>query len=147
MSDQVPPPEGQSFPNLQPSQNFPAPPPTPPAAPGFTPSPAYSAPQQPGYAQPQSGYGPPQGVNPFDSRSTTILILGILSIVVCGIMAPIAWVMGNNLKKEAQAAGYPEPGNAKAGRIIGMVVSILYVVLIVLFVVLGIIGAVFGGSQ
>ena len=31
-----------------------------------------------------------------DSQATTILVLGILSLVVCQILGPIAWVMGNN---------------------------------------------------
>src|SRR5512140_1944192 len=31
----------------------------------------------------------------FPSRASTILTLGILSLVVCSVMGPIAWSMGN----------------------------------------------------
>jgi hypothetical protein len=33
--------------------------------------------------------------------------------------------MGRNLKAEAEAAGYPEPGNAKAGRICGLIATVI----------------------
>ena len=48
-------------------------------------------PPPPAYQAPYSGYGGyehPQG--------TTILVLGILSLVVCQLLGPVAWVMGNN---------------------------------------------------
>jgi hypothetical protein len=107
--------------------------------PGYGQQPGYS--QQPGYGQqpgfqpgyqPQFGYGMVQQ-NPFDSRATTILVLSILSLIICSPLGPVAWIMGSSLKKEANAAGFPEPSNAKAGRIIGMIVTILIVVAIVGF--------------
>jgi hypothetical protein len=52
-------------------------------------------------------------------------VLGILGLVVCGPLGVVAFVMGRNLKAEAEAAGYPEPGNAKAGRICGLIASII----------------------
>jgi hypothetical protein len=82
----------------------------------------------PGYEYNPYGYAPYASVNPFDSRSTTVLVLGILGLVVCGFLGVAAWIMGRNLKNEAEAAGYPEPGNCKAGRICGMVATGLLVV-------------------
>lgn len=55
------------------------------------------------------------------------MILGVMSIVSCGVLGPIAWVMGRRLRADAEAAGVPEPGLAKAGRICGMVGTALLV--------------------
>jgi hypothetical protein len=82
-------------------------------------------------------YGP----NPYESRSTTVLVMGILGLVLCQVLGPVAWVMGNNLKREAQAAGYPEPGQAKAGRICGIVATAMLVLGVVAIVLLFTLGA------
>lgn len=101
-------------------QGYPAPPPP---APGF-----------------QQSYQPyPVAGNPFESRGTTVLVLGILGLVFCGLLGPVAWVMGNGIKKEAEAAGFPEPGNSKAGRICGIISSCLWGLLILLYAVLAIV--------
>jgi len=77
-------------------------------------------------------------VNPFDSRGTTVLVLGILGLVICQVLGPVAWIMGNSVQRDALAAGYPVPGNARAGRILGMIgtgliaLSILFVIVIVI---------------
>lgn len=89
---------------------------------------------------------PPQfpsesGAYPESSQATTTLVLGILGIVICGILAPVAWSMGN---KELQAidAGRRPPenrGTANAGRILGIIGTVLLAIGIVflLFVVIG----------
>ena len=65
------------------------------------------------------------------------MVLGILALVLCGpILGPTAWIMGNSLKKDAIAAGYPEPGNGKAGRVCGIVATALSAVGILLYVAL-----------
>ncbi len=86
--------------------------------------------QQP-YGQPGYGYQSP--VNPFDSRATTILVLGLLGLVFCQILGIVAWVMGNTLKKEAEAAGWPEPGTAKAGRILGIIATCIMIAVILIY--------------
>ena len=77
---------------------------------------------------------------------TTILVLGILSLVVCGVLGPFAWNMGNKALREMNAnpgVVYRNRGNVTAGRICGMVASILMIVgvaffaLIALFAVAG----------
>lgn len=79
--------------------------------------------------------------NPFDSEGTPILVTGILSLVVCGPLGIYAWIKGNELRDRAQGAGWPEPGTAKVGRILGMVgtvifaVSILFAILYVVVIV------------
>lgn len=144
----MPPPPGGSWPGA-PGGGQPNPG-TPPYAgqpyPGTPPYPGQPYPGQPyaGYGQPQIQFGiqPP---NPFESRGTTTLVLGLIALiggfVVCGLpflLGPVAWITGNGVRKDAVAAGYPEPGNNKGGRICGIVATAflaLAVVGIVLVVV------------
>lgn len=75
---------------------------------------------------------PPQfpsesGAYPESSQATTILVLGIIGIVLCQILGPIAWVMGNN-ELAAIDAGRRAPenrGTANAGRILGIIGTVL----------------------
>jgi hypothetical protein len=83
--------------------------------------------QQP-YATP---YSPQMAVNPYENESTPILVTGILSLVLCGPIGIYAWLKGNELRDRAQNAGWPEPGTAKVGRILGMVGTIIFGISIV----------------
>ena len=63
-----------------------------------------------------------------DSQATTILVLGILSLVVCQILGPIAWVMGQRVRREMDA--HPEVtwtnrGSVTAGWVCGIIGSVL----------------------
>ncbi|NLV56830.1 MAG: DUF4190 domain-containing protein [Acidimicrobiales bacterium] len=91
---------------------------------------AYPPPGYGGY--PQQGYGPVQQEHP---QGTTILVLGILSLVVCGLLGPFAWVMGNKAKAEVDARPglYSNAGNITAGRICGMVATIILILVIVFY--------------
>lgn len=70
---------------------------------------------------------PMQSPYPEQSQATTILVLGILSIVCCGFLGIAAWVMGNNeLKAIDEGRRTPENrGTANAGRICGIVGVVL----------------------
>ena len=60
-------------------------------------------------------------------RGTLILILGILSLVICGLVGIAPWIMGNADLKEIDA-GTMDPsgrGATNAGRICGMIATIL----------------------
>jgi len=64
---------------------------------------------------------------PRSSKATTILVVGIISIICCQIAGPIAWYMGRqelNLIR-AGAVSAQDEGTAKAGMILGMIASIL----------------------
>ena len=52
-----------------------------------------------------------------------MLVLGILGLVLCQIISPIAWVMGNRVVAEIDASGGQLGGRstANAGRICGIV--------------------------
>ena len=71
-------------------------------------------------------------------------MLGILGIVVCGICAVIAWVMGNRVVKEIDAnpTAYNNRQMVNVGRILGIVGTILWAAVIVFYVVFIIIAAV-----
>ena len=159
MSETPPPPPSGGDPNQ--------PPPT-------TPYPQQPAPQgwQPGWQpswQPTTG-GPPAGQNaygqapnpqvpygapqlpaygslaPDHPKATMVLVLGILGIVLCGLIAPFAWVMGNQVIREIDASGGAIGGrsNANAGRICGIVGTILIgvgVVFMVALLAIGLAGA------
>jgi len=67
-------------------------------------------------------------------RSTLILVLGILGIVLCALCAPFAWIMGKgDLTK--MAAGTMDPANrgvTKGGMICGIIGTVLMVIGVVL---------------
>lgn len=90
---------------------------------------------------------PPQfpqesGAYPEASQATTILVLGIIGIVLCQLLGPIAWVMGNN-ELAAIDAGRRAPenrGTANAGRILGIIGTVLLAlsILAIIFLVVGV---------
>jgi hypothetical protein len=62
---------------------------------------------------------------------------------VCGfgiVMGPIAWTMGNGVRRDALAAGWPEPGNNKGGRICGIIGTVMLVLAIVLVILVAALG-------
>ena len=86
-------------------------------------------PSQPPYGNyPPNQYGAPYGIGaPDHPQATLVLVLGIVSVVVCGLVGPFAWVIGNRVIREIDASGGQLGGrsNANAGRIIGMVITII----------------------
>ncbi len=77
------------------------------------------------------------------SQATLALILGIVGLVVCAIAAPFAWSIGN---KELQGidAGRRDPSNrgqANAGKILGIIGTVLMVLAFVAIILLFIVGA------
>ncbi len=62
---------------------------------------------------------------------TTVLVLGILGLVVCALLAPVAWVKGNTAKREMDAqphVNWTNRGAVQAGRICGIIGSVLILV-------------------
>lgn len=84
-------------------------------------------------------------------RGQTVMILGILSLFLAGIiLGPIAWVMGNNDLKEMRAGRMDREGEGQtnAGRICGMIATILNIAALAcvcigfaIFIIAGIAGA------
>ena len=107
-----------------------------PPPPPNTPPPGYSTP--PGY-----GYGGQQMYAREHPDGTTILVLGILSLVVCGLLGPFAWVKGNNALREIDAnpGAYTNRSNVSAGRICGIIASVFLIIGVVFLVFALILGA------
>ncbi|MGA8986740.1 DUF4190 domain-containing protein [Aeromicrobium sp.] len=104
--------------------------------PGPTPPPGDQPPPTWGSAYPPPAPGPaPYYVPPAKHpQAVTALILGILGLVVCGVIAPFAWVIGNRAVNEIDAnpAAYSGRSEASAGKILGIVgTSILALMLLV----------------
>jgi hypothetical protein len=102
------------------------PPPPPPG--GYPP-----APPPPG-VPPQYGMSAP-GPLPGSGKATTSLVTGIIGILCCGLLGIVAVVTGKQATAEAAAAGFPQPGNAKAGIILGWIAIALMVLGLVVWIV------------
>ncbi|HLN76492.1 MAG TPA: DUF4190 domain-containing protein [Nocardioidaceae bacterium] len=86
---------------------------------------------------------PPPGMGGYPPQSNQkalwSMILGILSIVTCGIFAGIpAIILGGSARKEIAGSGGMQSGEgmAKAGVILGWI-SVAITVLVIIFVVIG----------
>jgi uncharacterized membrane protein YjgN (DUF898 family) len=78
---------------------------------------------------------------PEQSQATTALVLGILGIVCCQVLAPVAWIMANN-EMEGIRAGRRNPtneGTSNAARIIGIVGTVLLAIGVV-FLIFALVG-------
>ncbi len=66
---------------------------------------------------------PPSAPYPEQGQAATALVLGILSIVLCQLLGPVAWKLGSDeIRAIAEGRRPPEGlGLAQAGRICGIV--------------------------
>lgn len=144
------PPSGDPFGEGSPPPSSWPPPVDPSPLPGGGPSTSWGAPGgQPSYGQPQfgqpqygqsQGYGPPgygqapgygppgMGYRTQDHpQGTTVLVLGILGLVLCQILGPIAWIMGNRAIREIDASPgmYGNRGAVQAGRVCGIIATVI----------------------
>jgi len=91
---------------------------------------AHAPPQQ--YGGYGSGYMQP-------SRASTILTLGILSLVICGILGPIAWSMGTEELRRIDCGetDFTQRGLVTAGRVCGIIATAWMILcgVIILFVI------------
>jgi hypothetical protein len=73
---------------------------------------------------------PPPAAPPKKSNNAMIsLVMGILGIVCCQLLAPVAWIMGKNELTAIAAGSAPaeNEGLAKAGKILGIIGTILLI--------------------
>jgi len=84
-------------------------------------------------------------------QGTVILILGILSIVICQILGPFAWVMGRRALTEIDASGraYTNRTMVQAGMICGIIGTVFLALGLVwlVFVIIVSIGAATSGVR
>lgn len=95
--------------------------------------------------QPQYGaYGPPRD----HPQATIILVLGILSLVVCQLIGPVAWVMGKRALAEVDRSGgaIGGRGQIQAGYICGIIASVLIALALVIVVIALVVGVAASGA-
>jgi|SRR3954452_6842319 hypothetical protein len=76
-------------------------------------------------------YGPPE-----HPKATLALWLGILSLVLCSLLGPIAWWVGARAVKEIDASGgrLRGRGRAQAGKICGVFATVLMIFVAIMVV-------------
>jgi hypothetical protein len=126
----------------------------------------YGGPQQPPYQPPQQppppyGYGyqqpyqPPAPNHPSAMTSLVLGIIGLAGILTCGgvtlVLSPFAWAIGSKAVKEIDAAPpgtYSGRDQANAGRITGIIGTVLLILgVIAVIAIIGLIVAFDGSSS
>ena len=69
---------------------------------------------------------PKKAFRPPDSDATTILVLGILGVCLCGILGIFAWTKGNDYLNACSSLGATPKDAAVAGRILGIIGTCLW---------------------
>ncbi|HID07981.1 MAG TPA: hypothetical protein EYP10_12640 [Armatimonadetes bacterium] len=83
------------------------------------------------------------------SQATTALVLGIIGLVCCQLLAPVAWYIGAQELKAIEAGTSPRAGEgvAKAGWILGIIGTVLLCIGIIASIVQLILVVALGGMQ
>ncbi len=87
---------------------------------------------------PSWGVGPGSSGGTQDHpNGTTILVLGILGLACCGLLGPIAWIMGNTAMREIDSSpgSYSNRGTVNAGRICGIVATAFLILTVLIYVI------------
>lgn len=81
---------------------------------------------EPIVTEPPSSAPPPSASS---SRGTISLVLGILGLLCCALLGPVAWYLGSQELKAIAAGESPATGEgvAKAGMILGIIGSVLLI--------------------
>ena len=94
---------------------------------------------------PGGGYAAPVMAPPTDSQATVSLVLGIISVICCALVGPVAFFLGNSARGRIQASGGTVGGSgmATAGMILGIIGSVFLLlgILYGLLLAFGIAGA------
>lgn len=65
------------------------------------------------------------------SQSVTALVLGVLGLITCQLLGPFAWYLGNQELRAIRAGRSPAAGEglALAGKILGIIATIILVII------------------
>lgn len=104
------------------------------------------------YGQPPAapgGYGAAGGIPQPHPKGTTILVLGVLSLVCCSPLGIAAWLMGNTAQKEIDAnpGAYSNASSVQIGRILGIIGSVLLVLSLIWIVFAGGLAVITGSTN
>jgi Domain of unknown function (DUF4190) len=91
------------------------------------------------YSQyPEPPYGPPPVPARQDGGATAAMVLGICSLVLCGLLGPVALFIGISARRRIRESGgyLSGDGQATAGIVMGAITSALIALAIVLIVVI-----------
>jgi len=72
--------------------------------------------------------------------ATTIFVLGLLGLLLCQILGIIAWVQGNTYLESCRRLGVQPDGMAVAGRILGIIATIILILSVTVGVLVGVAG-------
>ena len=72
---------------------------------------------------------------PRPDGATLVFVMGLFGIFVCAPLGILAWIWGNDYMKRCRARRVQPEGTAVAGRIMGMIATILFVGAFFLWVV------------
>lgn len=85
----------------------------------------------PGYGGPPGGGPPGYGGNPYmePHRGTLILVLGIIGLVMCQLLGPVAWILGKGDLAKIRAGTMDPRGESETniGMILGIVASVFLI--------------------
>ena len=77
------------------------------------------------------------------SQATTVFVLGLLGVLMCQLLAPVAFIMGNSYRKACAMEGVEPEGLGTAGWVLGIVgtalLALTFVFLCLYFVFIGVI--------
>ena len=70
---------------------------------------------------------PPPPPRPATSTDdgTPVLIVGLLGLMICQLLSPVAWAMGNSYEARCRARGEAPSGPGHAGKIVGIIGSVM----------------------
>lgn len=91
----------------------------------------YAPPGAAPYGAQPYGYAP---ALPEPPQATTVLVLGILSLLLGGITGPFAWVMGSKARRQIAAGQYSQSSLLTVGWVLGIIGTLYLVVMVALVV-------------
>ncbi|TVQ90590.1 MAG: hypothetical protein EA397_12220 [Deltaproteobacteria bacterium] len=68
-----------------------------------------------------------------ESRGVVIFAVGLVSVLACQLLGPVAFIMGQAYVRDCQAWGVEPSGLGQAGRILGIVSTVLLVLALVIY--------------
>lgn len=63
--------------------------------------------------------------------ATTVFVLGLIGLLCCQILGIVAWILGNNYLKRCRQMNVQPEGLAVAGRILGIMATVLWILWII----------------